>query len=221
MILVISSAYAQKQLVFSTHNTAVNKICSRILIEAYQKIGLKINIESYPSKRSLIMANTGRVDGEVCRVEGIDKDYSNLVMVPVGLQSFDAVVFTNKQDLSISGWSDLNPYRIGLMRGAILAHQYTEGMTVHSGTHLDQLLLMLYKNRLDVVVTERHMGISIIKQLSLDGITIIEPPLVVFNSYHYVHKKHAAFIPSLVKVLKEMKTSRMKEIQDIVYSDMY
>jgi polar amino acid transport system substrate-binding protein len=221
IILSIATATsAKKNLIFSTHNTAVNRICSQILLEAYQQLGIKVHIEQFPSKRSLLMSNTGQVDGEVCRVKGIEKEYSNLLRVPVTLQSFDAVVFTKKQGLSILGWDDLQPYRIGLMRGAVLAHQLTKGMSVHSGSTLEQLLLMLEMDRLDVIITERNMGLHVIKQLQLEGITIIEPPLITFNSYHYVHKQHAALIPNLVKVLQKMQISRMKNIQDQVYSKL-
>lgn len=220
ILAIATPAVDQQQLMLSTHNTIVNRICSLILLEAYQQLDIKIHIEHFPSKRSLLVSNTGKVDGEVCRVKGIEKEYPNLLRVPVTLQSFDAVVFTKTQGLPILGWDDLKPYRIGLVRGAVLAHQHTKEMSVHSGTTLEQLFLMLEKDRLDVIITERNMGLLVIKHLELEGITIIEPPLVTFNSYHYVHKQHAALIPNLVKVLKKMQISRMKEIQDQVYSKL-
>ncbi len=213
-------ASAQKQLVLSTHNTAVNLICSKILLEAYQQLGIKIKIEKFPSKRALFMSNSGQVDGEVCRIEGIDEDYSHLIRVPVTLQSRNAVVFTKKHGLSISGWHDLKPHKIGILRGAELAKQKTAGMVVHSATTIEQLFHMLDKGRVDVVVMERIMGMVIIKKLELEGVSIVEPALVTFNLYHYLHNNQAALIPALVKVLQEMKISRIKEIQEQLYSEL-
>ncbi len=65
-----TSVSIQKQLLFSSHDTAVNWICSKSLIEAYQQLGIKIHIDNFPSKRSLSMSNSGQTDGEVCRVKG-------------------------------------------------------------------------------------------------------------------------------------------------------
>ena len=109
LIITTPSIYAQTQLTLSSHDTAMNWLCSEILKEAYLQLGIKISIEKYPSKRSLKMSNSGQVDGEMCRVRGIEKNYPNVVKVPFVLQTADAVVFTKKQGLIISHWNDLKP----------------------------------------------------------------------------------------------------------------
>jgi len=219
-IFFASSTQAQKKLVFSTHNTAINWVCSQILTEAYQKLGIEVHIEKYPSKRALLMSNSGKVDGEVCRVKGIETHYKNLIRVPLKIQSSDAVVFTKKTGLEITGWDDLKPHKIGILRGAELAKQNTTGMNVHSATNIEQLFLMLDKERVELVVMERIMGLTVIKKLELEGIHVIEPPLVKFDLYHYLHKQHATMIPALVQVLQEMSINRIEEIHNQLLAEL-
>ena len=65
---------------------------------------------------------------------------------------------------------------------------------------------MLEMDRVDVVVANRIDGLQTIKEMLLNDIRILEPPLLTLNSYHYLHRKRADILPKITKVLQAMTT---------------
>ena len=51
----------------------------------------------------------------------------------------------------------------------------------------------------------------LIKQLKLDEVAMLAPPLAAFPVYHYLHKKHAALVPQLAAVLRQMRADKVIE----------
>ncbi len=69
---------------------------------AYQKLGITVEINAFPSKRGIYLANDGKlIDGELSRISGIEKDYPNLIKVAVSLAYIDKVVFSKKHSFKI------------------------------------------------------------------------------------------------------------------------
>ena len=66
---------------------------------------------------------------------------------------------------------------------------------------------MLDKDRVDVIISPRVVGLFQLNKLALTNIHAIDPPIVRLNQYHYLHKRHAILAPRLETVLKEMKES--------------
>ena len=70
--LAFNTAYAQSKtkLVFSTIEGSVNaEVSSQVMIEAYKRIGVEIEILALPGKRTLIVSNSGELDGELFRLD--------------------------------------------------------------------------------------------------------------------------------------------------------
>jgi polar amino acid transport system substrate-binding protein len=67
--------------------------------EAFRRIGLEAEIVFNPTGRSLSDVNEGLADGELDRIEGMEKNFPNLVMVPEPNMVMDFVAFS-KRDLS-------------------------------------------------------------------------------------------------------------------------
>jgi len=64
-------------------------ISEMVLREAYRRLGRTLVVHQLPGERSLVYANEGKMDGELYRKLGLDRDYPNLVIVPVPLLTFD------------------------------------------------------------------------------------------------------------------------------------
>ena len=214
LLIMIVPVYAQEQLVLSRPDDPITAISERVVSEAYKRLGIQVQIKKFPSERSLTTANNGEVDGEVSRIKGIEENYSNLIMVPVANNRIEGVVFTKDITFSITGWDSLKPYTIGIKRGTKFAEIGTQGLTVESVATNWQLFLKLDAGRNDGIVTARVAGFVALKQLRLQGIRVLEPPLVTIELYHYVHKKHAALIQDITKRLQEMEAAgRIQEIR--------
>ena len=203
-------------LVFTTIEGSVNAEPSKlVLIEAYQHIGMKIKVKYQPAARALITSNTGLADGEVQRIYGINKKYTNLVMVPISIGKFGGYVFTKNIEFRINGWNSLKPYKIGVVRGVMFTDKGTEGMNRSLITNKTQLFLLLDRGRIDIAVTAYLTGLHGIKESKVKGIKILRPPVQEYALYHYLHKKHADLIPKLTPILEKMeKEGKINEIWD-------
>ena len=69
------------------------------------------------------------------------------------------------------------------------------------------LMQILHRDRVDFVITARINGLLQLKNLNLDSIYPLSPPLRRELVYHYLHEKHKALVPRIDSVFKRMKQS--------------
>jgi polar amino acid transport system substrate-binding protein len=191
----------------SEADSTIGAIGMAILREAYGRLGIKVETMGLPAERALVMANAGTTDGVVIRIAGIDRDYPNLVMVPVLLLQLEAVVFTHTVDFPVKGWESLKPWRIGIIRGFKFAEQGTAGMRVLLTQNPEILFRNLERGYYDIAINERYSGLVACKQAGIENVRILEPPLEQLPMYHYVHASHRDLVPRLTAILQEMKAS--------------
>ena len=158
------------------------------------------------------------MDGELYRKQGLAQEYPNLLMVPVPLLTFELVIFSRGTSFAVGGWESLRPYTFGFVRGNKVAQQNTKGMKAEQVATLQQAFEKLAMGRTDLVLGHRASGMAVVRSQKLEGITVLEPPLASFPVYHYLNKKHAALVPELTRVLKQMEADttieRIRRSQD-------
>lgn len=186
-------------------------VSEQILREAYTRLGRNLVVHQLPGERSLVLVNEGKMDGELYRKLGLDRDYPNLVIVPVPLLTFELVVFSRGTSFALNGWESLRPYSLGFVRGNKFAQQNTVGMKVEQVPTMQQAFDKLMKGRTDLVLGHRASGMAVVHSQKLEGITVLEPPLASFPVYHYLNRKHEALVPRLTRVLKQMRADRTIE----------
>ncbi len=215
IIVVFFSTVGQtEELTYLATQTNIARMSVAILTEAHERINIKLRVEYVPATRALLMANEGAADGEVCRIKGINKEFTNLVRVDPSYISMQSNVFTKDLKFTVEGWHSLKPYKIGIHRGHIYAENATRGFDVTSVAHDEQLLLMLDSGRLDMAIIVMIDGLMGIKNLNLERrIKIIEPPISNIPLYLYLHKKNVHLISKIGTSLREMiEKGRTKEI---------
>lgn len=183
----------------------------QILREAYRRLGRNLTVHQLPGERSLMYANDGKMDGELYRKLGLERDYPNLLIVPVPLLTFELVIFSRGTTFVVNGWDSLRPYTLGFMRGNKIAQENTAGMRVEQVPTMQQAFEKLMMGRTDLVLGHRASGMAVVRSQQLEGITVLEPPLASFPVYHYVNKKHAALVPELTRVLQQMQADKTIE----------
>jgi polar amino acid transport system substrate-binding protein len=186
-------------------------IAELVLREAYRRLGRTLVVHQLPGERSLVYANEGKMDGELYRKLGLDRDYPNLAIVPVPLLTFELVIFTRGTSFVVNGWDSLRPYTMGFVRGNKIAQENTKGMKVEQVPTMHQAFEKLMMGRTDLVLGHRASGMAVVRSQKLEGITVLEPPLASFPVYHYVNRKHEALVPELTRVLKQMQADRTIE----------
>jgi polar amino acid transport system substrate-binding protein len=196
-------------------------IAERILTEAYGRLNLDIIVDKFPGERSLRNANDGETDGELYRKQGMEREYPNLLIVPVPLLTYEIVVFSRGTEFNVQNWDSLRPFSIGFVKGIKVVEQNTVGMRIEPAPTLGQAFQKMMLGRSDIVVANRLSGLFALKELNNTEIKVLKPPLVSFPVYHYLHHKHAALLPRLQAVLSQMqKEKRIEKIQAEVIAEM-
>mgnify|MGYP000636146804 CR=1 FL=1 len=215
MTLSFSLEAQERLLVSRIENDFNEDYMERLLTEAYQQIGVKVDYIQYPAKRALYASNLGETDGEMARIEGVDKEFQNLLMTDVTISSIDIVVFTKNEKILVDGWQSLKPYSIAIPRGIRVIENGTAGMEVSAFNTTEKILELVSMGRYDVAVLTRIDGLGYAKKLNITNLTILEPPVAKVDLYHYLHKKHENLLPKINSSLLELKKSgRMKVIRD-------
>lgn len=178
----------------------------RILLAAFQRLGVPITIGHLPAERSLMNADAGIDDGDFVRIAGLEKKYPNLVMVPEPLDAFHFVAFIRHLTLKTVDWSSLQPYRIGIVRGWKILEENLAGVRELTMAKNQMQLFMLLKNgRIDAAIYAREEGWGLIRRFGISDAAVLSPPLAVRPMHLYLHKKHAGLVAPLAAELRAMK----------------
>lgn len=186
-------------------------VAELVMTEAYRRIGRQLVVHRLPGERTLMVANEGRMDGELYRKVGIERDYPNLMIVPVPLLTYEIVVFTRGTDFVVNGWESLRPFTIGYVRGIKIIKENTGGMKTEAVPAMDMAFRKLTMGRTDIVVGNRLSGLAAAAALGIDDVRVLAPALASFPVYHYVNKNHAALVPGLVAALQAMTADKTIE----------
>lgn len=210
-LLGAASAAAVMRVSTLLEHDPATQIAELVLAEAYKRLGMTLEVHRYPGERSLVSANDGLTDGELYRKVGMERDYPNLIIVPVPLQLYEIVIFTRDTHFIVNGWESLRPFTIGFVRGIKIVEASTVGMRTEPVPTMQQALQKMTMGRTDVVVGNRVSGLAAARALKMDDIRVLGPALASFPVYHYVHRKHEALVPRLTAVLQQMQKEKIIE----------
>jgi len=175
--------------------------------EAFHRAGLKLTLIKLPAERGLINANAGIDDGDLSRIAGIEKKYTNLVRVPEKLMNMDFVAFARQSKPSEANWANLADFSVGYIKGwKIFENNLTSSNNTLTADNPEQLLTLLDKNRIDVALYDRWMGMALLNQMHIKNVRVVEPPLAEREMFIYLHKRHESKIPAIVAALRAIKS---------------
>lgn len=194
-----------KEFTFGKATTVSSTDCAvNVLNRAYGELGVKVNYQIMPSKRSFAEANSGNIDGELARVSGIEDKYPNLIRIPVTICLAPVYLFSTKP-IVINSFYDLSKLKLGIRTGIEHSERNFKRLSPHYATSNKQLLTMLLNSRIDIAVMS-YSAFAKIKdsypEHKFFRLTFDIPPAELF---HYLHKKHVNFIPSIHTKLNELK----------------
>ena len=178
-----------------------------VVTEAFKRAGASVRFVTLPPERGLRNANEGIEDGEVTRVAGIELSYKNLLPVPEKVIDWKFSAFSRTPNLALqSDWRSLAPYTVGIIKGWKIAEKNLLGkQDVVLAGDVSQLFRLLEKERVEVIVYSREMGLAYLLNQGLHGIHLLEPPLESREMFIYLHRTHAAFVSKLAESLRSLK----------------
>lgn len=183
----------------------IQKQVFEFLAPIYKKLGIELDVIPFPAKRSLTLSNDGDLDGELLRAEHIERDYLNLIAVPITLYQLNTYAYVIEENNNPRGIKDLLGSSIAVHRGIQweenFAKQFPSDIVWVGSTQRKFKLLTV--GRVNYVVSDKIRADKIIKEyFPKAGIKRIIPKLNQINLIHYLNKKHAYIIPELINEMK-------------------
>ncbi|HEY5604232.1 MAG TPA: transporter substrate-binding domain-containing protein [Gammaproteobacteria bacterium] len=173
--------------------------------ELFARIGIDAKVIRLPSARSIINANEGIDDGVVARTAGMEKKYTNLIMIPVPVVTFKFVAYSLNEKISITGWDSFAPYSVGYIRGWYIYEKNlpkTKSLTIVNDA--EQLFKLLMNGRTELILFEYYRGTWWNSHLNANA-HIIGSPIAEENMFMYMHNKHKDLVPRITETLSAMK----------------
>lgn len=196
------------------HFAQPNEVSIR-LTQAFERLGYQLEVAFNPSLRSLALANTGQVDGEVSRSPSIEIEYPNLLRVDVptnylhpAIYAVDDVSHTRGNDwryrpiklLAIGRGSSLLPIAIPTaLKGSQLVktNSTLQGLQLLNSGRIDALLLTRVQFEL---VGQQQPELT-------ERLAALTPALPSHYFYTYLHKRHRLLVPALREQLLQLTGS--------------
>lgn len=210
---ILPAGAATPVLVLNDANEAPYTTASRdgyvdmIAIEAFRRAGLSLRLVKQPAERGLRNADSGDLDGDLTRIAGLEAQYPNLVRVPEKLLDWEFSAFGAATSRAPQ-WEALGARPVAHIRGwKIYEKQLVGAAAVTAAADARQLFRLLATGRIESALYERWMGLAYLRESSLQGYVVHEPPLAKREMFIYLHKRHAHLVPALTKALVEMKAA--------------
>lgn len=177
-----------------------------IVSKAFRRIGIKLNIIHLPAERALRYSNSGKIDGELLRIKGIDKIYPNLIRIPEKIIDWEFIAFSNQKISLTNDWQSLSKYSITFLNGwKIYEINVPKSAAITKVNSPKQLFSLLLKNRAELALYDLWSGLYYIKQHKLKYVHPLLPPLAEKEMFIYLHRKHIKLIPLLENALIQIK----------------
>lgn len=115
-----------------------------------------------------------------------------------------------KKDLIVDNWDDLNHYTLAYYRGRKNVDSYLSQVGIKYDIYKvntdEQAFHMLATNKVDIVISESHLGNTLINSSKqLKGIRELKR-LEKTDIYAYIHNKHQSLMPALFSSFQQMKS---------------
>ncbi len=180
----------------------------KFLEEVFKTLNYKLEVQQYQSAHCFELSNSGEVDGEIWRIEGVDAEFKNLIRVPVPLWSHPELAFV-KGDFELDGWESLTPYRVAFRAGTKVVENNIKDIVANQLplASIDEAFGLLEKGEVDVVISDNIVGTLLLESEKYkdSGIRQIAKPLDQALLFTYLHKKHLELVPELSQAIRKAK----------------
>lgn len=179
----------------------------QLLGAAYGQLGIEVTAVVVPSRRALLIANNGEVDGDLFRIEELESRAPNLIKVPYPLMEgrLLAVVRGSGQITEQEGRLP----RVAVRRGVVIAESTAKelGMTPVVANSYAQMRSLLERRRVDLALVSEIEGYSPLNEDGWGTYSVLSEPVARFTLHHYLHRRHANLVAPLAEALKMQDAS--------------
>ncbi len=176
--------------------------------QAYQNIGLQMQLETMPLERLQLEAARGvLLDGNLAAAATLQQVIPQLIRIPVQVYQLELTAFVRTSWLKPTHWADLQMMRVTYMAGMLSVEARLQQHQIKAATvalTLEQALQYVAKGRVDVAVLPKAEAEYVLQQMKVRQVQAVQPALELLPMYHYIHQKHQALVGPLTAQLEKL-----------------
>lgn len=220
-----STGAAQRIHISSGFTPPVSDYLQAVLMEMDRRLpDIEISFETLPAERSIQLVANGTNAGECCRIPAVILSrHPDLKVVPVSFFSARFNVFSKYPAPPIERFEDLKPFSVGTVKGwkvAVDNLHRIDPQELYIVTQPEQMFLMLEQDRIDYGVMGYMSGLKAVKDLGLNDIYALQPPLVEKQMFILLHPQYAELVPLFTQTLQQMMDDgSIKKIRETIFGN--
>ncbi len=186
----------------------------QILETAYQRLDINMTTLVAPSRRALLMADSGKLDGDLFRIETVADGYPNLVRVGFPLLKGKLhVVVRNREIQELPESHADDPLKVAVRRGVIIAENTAKALgmePIHAESY-EQVRTLLEMRRVDLAFVASIEGITPLVNSEWHHLHILPEPVASFTLHHYLNRHHVELAEELAEVLAQLEQEGVRD----------
>ncbi|MBW8832217.1 MAG: transporter substrate-binding domain-containing protein [Burkholderiales bacterium] len=196
------------------------KWSERIYREAFRRLGLRVEMSTYPTLRIGVLLDQGAIDGEVARARVYAEVHPELIRVEESVIDATIALYTANSSLDVTRLDDLRALKLraGHLRGALYCERALASVLpaaqITDVTYDEQGLQMLLSGRIDAFCGVDLTVLDVLDAPELKGAAAVLRKAAVLLAaplYPYLHGRHADLALRLAVTLKSMKAEGLIE----------
>lgn len=207
LALAAAPAHAERSLQIAVpENVHQGEVAQAVLQRAYVRLELKLLPRPMPLRRGLHEANSGRIDGDLMRRAATLQEWDALIPVRVPILKLSYMAYRRGDDCPASLTIEaLGRQRVAYLRGARIVETALPAQAQLAANDNADALRMLRRGLADYALVEEFDTDLELRRQGLRDVCKVAEPVLQTELFHSLHRKHAALVPRLERVLGEME----------------
>ena len=180
--------------------------------EAFKRLGMNFVYQTFPAKRSTLLSDVGKLDGELSRIYSYNEVHPNVIRVEEPHWTSGFIAIATDSSIKLNGWGSLKntDYKVLYMRGIKGCEtnlpKVVRPENLEVVTHTSHGFRMLLKGRADIHIGSEMDMLSLLesKEFKHSALRIVGV-METFTGHAFLHNRHQELVPILAAVLKKMK----------------
>ncbi|PKG40825.1 hypothetical protein [Psychromonas sp. Urea-02u-13] len=208
LLLLLFSSYSVAnvlQIATSNNLKLLNVDYQHLLEVAITNAGFQVNFVEFDTANTLTKSNLGQLDGELYRYSYTMRQYDNLSMIPIKLNSSALFVYV-PQKKECPDFQTLTEYTpVGVTGIAYFDDLYASSLAGFiEQDSVTRAIESLMKTPLSYTVFPEDIAPSLMQLTGAKLKRCYQQPLLVLSAYSYLHKKHADKIGAISRELNTL-----------------
>lgn len=205
-VSAVSSASINPTMKFQQDNQhqEYNRLAQVILKEAYRRIGHPV---AASSDQSLALKGNNKDGILIAPAESYHK--SDYIRIPIAIVKLKVFAYVHKDHGNTRYEFGLLGNRIAVVQGMSIVQNSMMGMIALQKKSVNTSLRSILRNQVDLVLLPEFSALKQASKHLRHQVVALQPAVYEVPMYHYINKKHAHLVTSLIQSLKSMEKKQL------------